>query len=226
MNKKSKLVYLIIVLIIVLIIFGIYVILCRYNEKVLRKEVREVVNMKIDSKYKINCKTTFGYCDVEEAIKNYMSDYSIKLNNIKSITSDKKISNMLNVSNYKSDGPKFEKSLKYLKEKKSSYDNDVDSLIKMSDKKYLNNYINSYTKSKKYIKLYKEVIKDEKVYDKLDNINELNNHKKSVDNTINVTIATLEFLRDNSKNWKISGNSIKFNNYKLLNKYNSYLKKL
>ncbi|MBQ6539203.1 MAG: hypothetical protein IJL76_02880 [Bacilli bacterium] len=226
MNKKSKQVYIILLLLVILIIFGIYVVLCRYSEKVLRKEVNEVVNMKIDSDYKTSCKSFFGYCDIEEAIKNYMSDYSIKLNKIKEVPNDKKLSNVLTISNYKEDGPKFEKSIKYLNDTVTSYDKDVDSLIKMSDKKYLNNYIKNYTNSHKYIDLYKKIIDEEDVYEKVDNINELKVNKKNIDTTITVSIATLEFLRDNHKQWKIDGNKIKFNNYKYLNKYNAYLKKL
>ena len=226
MNKKNKYIYIILVFLVILIIFGIYVILGRYNEKVLREEVNNVVNTKIDSKYEIKCKTMFGYCDIEEAIKNYMSSYSTKLNNIKKVSSDKKLSNMLTVSNYTSDGPKFEESLKYLDDTLKEYDTEVDSLIEMSDKKYLNDYINKYTNSKKYIELYKDIINDEDVYEKVDNINELKENKKNVDNTINVTKEILVFLKDNSKGWKIENNKLKFNNYKLLDKYNSYLNKL
>lgn len=226
MNKKNKYKRYILILVVILVILGMYVGLCKYNDKKLRKEIHEVVSMNIDSKYKINCKTFFGYCNVEEAIKSYMSDYSIKLNNIKAVSNDEKILNMLTVANYKSDGPKFEKSIKYLQDVLNSYNKDIDSLIEMSDKKYLNNYINKYTKSKKYTKLYKDLIKEEKIYDKLNNTDELKVNKTSVNNTIKVSVALLEFLRDNSKEWKIDGNNIKFNNYKLLNKYNAYLKKL
>jgi hypothetical protein len=155
-----------------------------------------------------------------------MSEYSTKLSNIKKVSTDKQLVDILSVNNYKTDGPKFEKSLKYLTDTLDSYNKDSDSLIKMSDKKYLNDYIKNYTKSNKYIKLYKEIINDEKVYEKVDNITELEANKKSVNNTIKVSSKVLEFLRDNAKKWKIEDNMIKFNNYKLLDKYDAYLNKL
>ncbi len=226
MNKKINNRYLMIVLGVIVIIIGIYMVLWNYNEKVLRKEINSIVSKDIDAEYEVKCKTIFGYCDIEEAIKNYMSEYSTKLSNIKKVSTDKQLVDILSVNNYKTDGPKFEKSLKYLTDTLDSYNKDSDSLIKMSDKKYLNDYIKNYTKSNKYIKLYKEIINDEKVYEKVDNITELEANKKSVNNTIKVSSKVLEFLRDNAKKWKIEDNMIKFNNYKLLDKYDAYLNKL
>ena len=226
MNKKINNRYLMIVLGVIVLIIGIYMVLCNYNEKVLRKEINSIVSKDIDAEYEVKCKTIFGYCDIEEAIKNYMSEYSTKLSNIKKVSTDKQLASILTVNNYKTDDPTFEKSLKYLTDTLDSYNKDSDSLVKMSDKKYLNDYIKNYTKSSKYIKLYKEIINDEKVYEKVDNITELEANKKSVNNTIKVSSKVLEFLRDNAKKWKIEDNMIKFNNYKLLDKYDAYLNKL
>ena len=226
MEKKNKKFYIIMTLLIVLLIIGLTILLNIANEKILRKEVNTVVNENIDSDYKINCKSRFGYCDVEEAIKTYMNEYSTRLKEIKNVSTDKTLANILSIDNIKKDGPGFDKSIEYLKSTLSKYDTNVDKLIKMSDKTYLNNYINTYTKSKKYIELYKEIIEDENVYSKVDNSEELKKNKENVDNNIKVSIEVLEFLKKNSKNWKIESNIIKFNYYKLLDKYNAYVKKL
>ena len=226
MNKKNKYLYFIIVLIVILIIIGIYILSCRVNENVLRKEIKEVVSKDVDYDYKTDCKSRFGYCDIEEAIKAYMSEYSRRLKRIRNISKDEKISNVLTVNNYKTDGPLFKESLEYLDNSLKEYDTNVDMLIKMSDKKYLKNYIKLYTKDKKYIKLYKEIIDDLKVYDEVDNINELKANKINIDNTINTSIEILNFLKTNQKKWKIDNNLIKFNDHNLLTKYNLYLKKI
>ena len=226
MEKKNKNYYIIMFLIIVLLIIGLTILLNKGNEKILRKEVNAVVNEKIDSDYKISCKSRFGYCDIEEAIKTYMNEYSTRLREIKEISTDKTLVNILSIDNIKKDGPNFDKSFEYLKSTLSKYDTDVDRLIKMSDKAYLNNYIKTYTKSKKYIELYKEIIEDEDVYKKVDNSEELKKNKENIDNNIKVSIEILEFLKKNSKNWKIENNIIKFNDYKLLDQYNAYIKKL
>ena len=226
MEKKNKKFYIIMTLLIVLLIIGLTILLNIANEKILRKEVNTVVNENIDSDYKINCKSRFGYCDVEEAIKTYMNEYSTRLKEVKNVSTDKTLANILSIDNIKKDGPGFDKSIKYLKSTLSKYDTNVDKLIKMSDKTYLNNYINTYTKSKKYIELYKEIIEDENVYSKVDNSEELKKNKENVDNNIKVSIDVLEFLKKNSKNWKIESNIIKFNDYKLLDQYNAYVKKL
>ena len=226
MEKKNKNFYIIMTLLIVLLIIGLTILLNKANEKILRNEINTVVNENIDSDYKINCKSRFGYCDVEEAIKTYMNEYSTRLKAIKNVSTDKTLANILSIDNIKKDGPNFDKSIEYLKSTLSKYDSNVDKLIKMSDKTYLNNYINTYTKSKKYIELYKEILEEENVYAKVDNSEELKKNKENVDNNIKVSIEVLEFLKKNSKNWKIENNIIKFNDHILLDQYNAYVKKL
>ena len=85
MEKKNKNFYIIMVLLIVLLIIGLTILLNKANERILRKEINTVVNENIDSDYKINCKSRFGYCDVEEAIKTYMNEYSTRLKEIKNV---------------------------------------------------------------------------------------------------------------------------------------------
>ncbi len=226
MEKKNKNFYIIMVLLIVLLIIGLTILLNKANERILRKEINTVVNENIDSDYKINCKSRFGYCDVEEAIKTYMNEYSTRLKEIKNVSTDKTLASILSIDNINKDKPNFDKSIEYLKTTLSKYDTNVDKLIKMSDKTYLNNYIKTYTKSKKYIELYKEIIEEENVFSKVDNSEELKKNKENVDNNINVSIKVLEFLKKNSKNWKIENDIIKFNDHMLLDQYNTYVKKL
>ena len=226
MEKKNKNFYIIMVLLIVLLIIGLTILLNKANERILRKEINTVVNENIDSDYKINCKSRFGYCDVEEAIKTYMNEYSTRLKEIKNVSTDKTLASILSIDNINKDKPNFDKSIEYLKTTLSKYDTNVDKLIKMSDKTYLNNYIKTYTKSKKYIELYKEIIEEENVFSKVDNSEELKKNKENVDNNINVSIKVLEFLKKNSKNWKIENDIIKFNDHMLLDQYNTYAKKL
>ena len=226
MEKKNKNFYIIMVLLIVLLIIGLTILLNKANERILRKEINTVVNENIDSDYKINCKSRFGYCDVEEAIKTYMNEYSTRLKEIKNVSTDKTLASILSIDNINKDKPNFDKSIEYLKTTLSKYDTNVDKLIKMSDKAYLNDYIKTYTKSKKYIELYKEIIEEENVFSKVDNSEELKKNKENVDNNINVSIKVLEFLKKNSKNWKIENDIIKFNDHMLLDQYNTYVKKL
>ena len=88
-----------------------------------------------------------------------MNEYSTRLKEIKNVSTDKTLASILSIDNINKDKPNFDKSIEYLKTTLSKYDTNVDKLIKMSDKTDLNNYIKTYTKSKKYIELYKEKLK-------------------------------------------------------------------
>ena len=224
---KNKLVYVLIIVVLLFIGVGIFSIINRVNDNKLRKEVNELSSLDFyEDNFDREYVTSFGYKNVEEAIKNYLNDYSIELKNMKSITEDKELKSILTIDNYKSDGPKFTKSHEYIKNNKTKYNDSIDKLIKMSDKDTFNSNINKYTKSKKYINLYKELIEKEKLIEKVDNKVLLENNKTNINKTLDNTDKVLSFLTKNEKSWEIDDGKLKFTSEKLLKEYNKMIKNL
>ena len=66
---RKHLIAIIIVLIVILIIIGIYILSCRVNENVLRKEIKEVVSKDVDYDYKTVQKLT-QFIEKSSKLKN------------------------------------------------------------------------------------------------------------------------------------------------------------
>ena len=107
---------------------------------------------------------------------------------------------------------------------KNNYNKSVDKVVKMSDAKYFNSNINKYTKSKKYVNLYRKLIKNEKLIDKVDNKVLLESNKTNINNTLDNMDKVLNFLTKNEKDWEIEDGKLKFTSEKLLKEYNKLIK--
>lgn len=224
---KNKLIYALIIVIVLFIAVGIFSIVNRSNNNGLKKEVKTISSLDFyEDNFDREYVTSFGYRNVEEAIKTYLNDYSLELKNIKSITNDKELNNILTIDNYKKDGPNFTNSHEYIKKIKSNYNDSIDKLIKMSDANNFKTNINKYTKSKKYINLYNKLLEDEKLIEKIDNKELLENNKITINNTLDNTDKVLVFLTKNEKEWDIEDNKLKFTSHKILKEYNNLINKL
>ncbi len=224
---KNKLVYALIIVIVLFIGVGIYSVINRVNDNNLKKEVNTLSGLNFyNDKFDRDYVTSFKYKKVEEAIKSYLEDYSNELKKIKSVTEDEELKSILTIDVYKKDGPKFTKSHEYIKKIKDEYNNSVDKLLQMSDSNYFNSYIDNYTKSKKYVNLYKKLIKDEKLIEKVDNKVILEKNKTLVNTTLDNTDKVLDFLTKNEKDWEIEDGKLKFTSNKLLQEYNKLIKKV
>ncbi len=229
MSKKTKLIY---EIIIILICIGIVFCLLQIRKNVqttkLKKEIHEVANKDLGSyKFDGEVKCSGGYGKVEESIKVFLSNYAKDMNDVNNIMSDKKILNILSIDNYKKDAPEFKTSLDYLDKKEKEYIDKINNLIKSSDEEYINNYIYKNIKDRRYIKLYRSIIKKESISQKLSIYKDsLINHKEKVSTIFSNSKAIIKLLRDNKGKWKIDGKQIKFANSDLLNKYNEALKNI
>lgn len=224
---KNKLVFALIIVIVLFIGVGIVTLVNRINDSKLRKEINALSSLDF---YKDNFDrdyvTFLGYSDVEKAIKIYLNDYSTELKNMKDMTEDKELKIILTIDNYKSDGPKFTKSHEYIKSIKTKYNDSIDKLIKMSDSNTFNSNIKKYTKSNKYISLYKELIEKEKLIEKVDNRELLENNKTNINKALDNTDKVLDFLTKNEKEWEIEDGKLKFTSENLLKEYNKLIKDL
>lgn len=218
---------LIIVIVFLFIIIGCILSVDKYSEVTCKKEVHRIANLELtENNFDTHTKSLLGYSKVEEALKIYLKTYSHDIAVINKVSSDKNLQNILSIDNISKDGKEFKESLPYLESSITEYTNAIDELITMSDEKYLNNFIKGYSDSDKYISLYQELVKEEKIADKFYSIDELNNNKSSILNNLNSSVEALTYLKNNQDGWNIEDGIIKFNSYELLNGYNEIINKI
>lgn len=168
--------------------------------------------------------TKGDYAIVEKACKQYLSDISVIGQKIADILSDDSISELLSTENYKTDGPEFSNTKKYITETKQSLVELKNNYSELLTEDKIMSYITNKELDSYYTDLYrKELIGDL----------ESEKNDKTVDNAINSVISLLDniekiidFLIANKNDWHIEGENIVFNSNSSLNKYNELLENL
>ncbi|MBS6251674.1 MAG: hypothetical protein ACLTPN_05740 [Clostridia bacterium] len=168
--------------------------------------------------------TKGDYALVEKACKQYLSDVFNVSQKIADTLSNDSISKLLSIENYKTDGPEFNNTKKYIAETKQTLAELKDNYYELLTEEKVMSYINDKGLDSYYTDLYnKEVIGDLE--------NERND--KTVDEAMNGIITLLDsvekiidFLIENKNAWQVDGKSLAFTSDSALNKYNELLEML
>lgn len=168
--------------------------------------------------------TKGDYALVEKACKQYLSDVFNVSQKIADTLSNDSISKLLSIENYKTDGPEFNDTKKYIAETKQTLAELKDNYYELLTEEKVMSYINDKGLDSYYTDLYnKEVIGDLE--------NERND--KTVDEAMNGIITLLDsvekiidFLIENKNAWQVDGESLAFTSDSALNKYNELLEML
>mgnify|MGYP003375127247 CR=1 FL=1 len=168
--------------------------------------------------------TKGDYALVEKACKQYLSDVFNVSQKIADTLSNDSISKLLSIENYKTDGPEFNNTKKYIAETKQTLAELKDNYYELLTEEKVMSYINDKGLNSYYTDLYnKEVIGDLE--------NERND--KTVDEAMNGIITLLDsvekiidFLIENKNAWQVDGESLAFTSDSALNKYNELLEML
>ena len=225
-NKKYLIIYLVISFLLIGLILGFS--LNIYSKKALDNEVKSILRKDI-SKDKFNTKTKslFNHGKVEKAIKEYMKDYSSHIKKANDIINDETIKVILSSSNYETDGPKFEKSLKLLEEKTTVFKDTITKLLKMTDEKEIMKYIEKYKLSNKYIELYKKYMFGNEYKNDIEkNKNIINNINDTGLKILNTDTSVLKLLKDNSEGWVMKEGTISFYSKDLMEQYNNLIQNI
>ena len=193
-----------------------------YSKKKLDDEVKIILKKDVSkSNFDTETKSLFRYSKIEKAIKEYMKDYFDKIKKANDIINDETIKKVLSSSNYESDGPQFDKSLKYLETKLKKFNDTITKLSKMSDKKEILKYIDKYELSNKYVEIYKNYMFGKDYSKDIENnkniINKINDTGLKI---LNTDISVLKLLKDNNEGWIVKEGSIHFYSKDLMEKYN------
>ncbi len=198
------------------------------SENRLRKEVESLSKLDITKdRYNTKIKSSGKYKVVEEAIKEYLDDYAVGLQEVSKVLSDSTLTKVLSYDNYASDGPEFTKSREYLNTTKEKFDKTIDELISKSDKETITNFIYDKTDDPELIKLYQELMLDDSILEELNSNKELLiNTKVKVQNIIDTSLEVLNFLNTYSDSWVAEEGEIKFQNKELYNYYTNLINKV
>jgi hypothetical protein len=191
----------------------------------LKKEVKVLSQLDITKdRYNRKIKTSGNYAVVESAIKEYLDNYAVNLQEVLAIINDSKLTSILSYDNYSTDGPNFIKSLKYLDDTKKDFNEQIDDLIDRLDSDKIKDYIYTKISDPYYISLYNDLMFNSNISKDIDNTKTLLNKTKSnFNNTIDVSIDILNYLSLNKDNWELEDGEIKFSTIDLYNYYNSLI---
>ena len=209
-----------------LLVVGILLICKTTLNKALEKEVNSLVSFDIiNDRYDTTIKMHGNYGKVEEAIKSYLNDYTLSVQNVLNYIDYQKLEDFISDSYYLNDISVFNNDLVYLSNLKSDFNNNIDSMLN-EDSKTIYNYVYNYIDNVYFVKLYNHLI-DEKVMIIIDsNRNYLSFKKSEINAYIDYIYNYVSFLVQNSNNYVVVDKSLKFNSGELEKEYLRLINKI
>ena len=230
--KKKILIVLLIIIVIALVGVGYFVFTDMMQEDKLKTELSELndlvnaenidmdaINEKLDRRI-----TTGDYEKVEDAYKSYLRDNFDNSIQIANILNDEKITTLLTVENYESDGKDFTESKEYITNTRETLEECKAKYTEFLTEEKAISYINDKGLDSYYTDLYKnEFIGD------MSSASQDTTVQDSIDEVIgilNTTEEVLNLLSENQDSWKIDGENISFNSESLSNQYDELINSL
>ena len=230
--KKKILIVLLIIIVIALVGVGYFVFTDMMQEDKLKTELSELndlvnaENINMDAvNEKLNRRITTGdYEKVEDAYKSYLRDNFDNSIQIANILNDEKITTLLTVENYESDGKDFTESKEYITNTRETLEECKTKYTEFLTEEKAMSYINDKGLDSYYTDLYKnEFIGD------MSSASQDTTVQDSIDEVIgilNTTEEVLNLLSENQDSWKIDGENISFNSESLSNQYDELINSL
>lgn len=230
--KKKVLIVLLIIIVIALVGVGYFVFTDMEQEEKLKTELSELndlVNAENIDMDAINEKlerriTTGDYEKVEDAYKSYLKDNFDNSIQITNILNDEKITTLLTVENYESDGKDFTESKEYITNTRTTLEDCKNKYTEFLTEEKAMSYINDKGLDSYYTDLYKnEFIGD------MSTAAQDTTVQTSIDEVItilNTSEEVLNLLSENQNNWEIDEENISFNNESLSNQYDELVNSL
>ena len=230
--KKKILIVLLIIIVIALVGVGYFVFTDMMQEDKLKTELSELndlvnaenidmdaINEKLDRRI-----TTGDYEKVEDAYKSYLRDNFDNSIQITNILNDEKITTLLTVENYESDGKDFTESKEYITNTRETLEECKAKYTEFLTEEKAMSYINDKGLDSYYTDLYKnEFIGD------MSSASQDTTVQDSIDEVIgilNTTEEVLNLLSENQDSWEIDGENISFNSESLSNQYDELINSL
>ena len=230
--KKKVLIAILIIIVIALVGVGYFVFTDMMQEDKLKTELSELndlvnaeninidaVNEKLDRRI-----TTGDYEKVEDAYKSYLRDNFDNSIQIANILNDEKITTLLTVENYESDGKDFTESKEYITNTRETLEDCKNKYTEFFTEDKAMSYINDKGLDSYYTDLYKNELMGD-----MDLASQDTTVQDSIDEVIsilNTSEEVLNLLSENQNAWEIEGEKIVFNSESLSNEYDELINSL
>ena len=156
-RKGKKIAALLIVAVIILLAAGVLFLTMRQVNQ-LNDETAKIVRMDIDEDViDEEIYTNGSYAEIEQTIKDYMSDYIENLKTVRTLFQDQEFSDLLSVENIEADGPEFKNSAEYLSEKRRTADEAFQKLEEMAGEEMIMAAIEKKGLSSYFEQLYRKL---------------------------------------------------------------------
>ena len=230
--KKKIIIVVTVILVAIIGVIGYMVVSDMGQEDKLKTELSEIsdlsnaenidmdaINEKLDRRI-----TTGDYEKVEDAYKSYLRDNFDNSIQIANILNDEKITTLLTVENYESDGKDFTESKEYITNTRETLEECKAKYTEFLTEEKAMSYINDKGLDSYYTDLYKnEFIGD------MSSASQDTTVQNSIDEVItilNTSEEVLNLLSENQNSWEIDGENISFNSESLSNQYDELVKSL
>ena len=191
----------------------------------LSKEVSILSSLNITTdRYNRKIQTNGGYAVVERAMKEYLDQYALDIQDLSTFISNTQLTKILSYDNYLEDGPEFTNSLAYLDEIQSDYNHRVDQLIDNSSRKSIRSSILNKTNDDYYVSLYeKYMFSDDLMHSVRESKKILKNSQIDINHIMDVSREVLNFLNTYNGSWELKDGQILFKTQDLCNYYDSLI---
>ena len=228
MKSKKKIILIIgFILFDLLLIGSLFFLYQIANENKLRVEVLELSKLDImKDRYNRSYRTIGAYRKVERAIKDYLDDYAVHIQELSKLVDDNQLKTVLSIENIEKENS-FEESISYLDESLKQYNTKIEYLLGRLNEDTIKNSINDYTKSPYYRNLYIELMLDDSIKNDFFGTKELlMTIKTKMNQKLNSMKDALIYLKDHRDAWFIEDGEIKFRDQGEYNYYNELLSKI
>ena len=219
-RKGKKIAALLILAVIILLAAGVLFLTMRQVNQ-LNDETAKIVRMDIDEDViDEEIYTNGSYAEIEQTIKDYMSDYIENLKTVRTLFQDQEFSDLLSVENIEADGPEFKNSAEYLSEKRRTADEAFQKLEEMAGEEMIMAAIEKKGLSSYFEQLYRKLALENLRVNFMYSAEELKTAKESVEAMIASREEAVTFLSEQHSNWKLEDGKLKFDSDDLLSQYN------
>ena len=168
--------------------------------------------------------TTGDYAVVENAFKSYLRESFDNSIQIAEILNDEKLTTLLTVENYESDGKDFTESKKYITNTRTTLEDCKNKYTEFFTEDKAMSYINGKGLDSYYTDLYRNELMGD-----MDLASQDTTVQDSIDEVIsilNTSEEVLNLLSENQGAWEIEGENIVFNSDSLSNEYDELINSL
>lgn len=226
---KNRISFVIIFLLLDILLCGsLYFIIDATNINLIKKEIDTIskLDMSID-KFNTKSKTTFKYRKVENTIKDFLNNYSKKMNKAYKLVSEDEFKKILSYDNYLNDGPDFNDSINYIIDSKIKFNNIINDMESDLEIDNIKGLIRKEINDDYYISLYEKLIFSDNFIKQFENNRELLKVVRTHYNDLyDTSLEVLNFLITYEDSWELKNGEIVFSNDDLFNYYNSLIDKI